>query len=333
MKAAYINRYGGPWVLQVGDLPRPVPGPDDLLVRVHAASVNPVDHKIRAGLLKPLLHFDFPLTLGNDVAGVVEAVGDAVSGFGVGDRVFARLDKQRIGAFAEYALVSAGNAAGMPRALDFDEAAALPLVSLTSWQALVDLAHVKAGDRLLIHGGAGGVGSVAIQIAKHLGAWVASTASAANRDWLTELGADLVVDYRTERFEALVGECDAVFDTQGGAVLERSFAVVRRGGVVVTIGGVPNAAWARQRHLNAFTRLALGWMTRRAQRQARRRGVRYEYLFVEPDGKGLAQIAALVDGGVLRPVIDRVYPFERVAEAIAQVEAGHVRGKVVVHVD
>ncbi len=333
MKAAYIERYGGPQLLRIGEQPQPQAGPGDLLVRVRAASLNPVDFKIRSGLLKPIVRFNFPLVLGNDMAGTVAAVGPGAGHFAPGDRVFARLDKTRIGAFAEYALVRAQNAAPMPVSLDFVQAASLPLVGLTAWQALVGLARLQPGERVLIHAGAGGVGSVAIQIAKHLGAWVATTASAANRDLVTELGADQFIDYRQLRFEHQLSDCHAVIDTQGGEVLERSFAVLRPGGVVVTVGGVPNTAWARQRGLNPFVRLALGWMTRRAARLARQRQARYEYLFIEPSGAQLQQIAHLVDAGVLRPVVDRVFPFEQVAQAFAYLEAGHARGKVVLRVD
>lgn len=333
MKAAYVERYGGARLLRVGELPQPRPGDGDLLVRVHAASVNPVDFKIRNGLLKPILRFDFPLVLGNDMAGTVVEAGAGAAGFAPGARVFARLDQARIGAFAEYAVVRAENAAPMPATLDFEEAAALPLVALTAWQALVGLARLRAGERVLIHAGAGGVGSLAIQLARHLGARVATTTGERGRELVAELGAERIVDYRRERFEDCVGECDVVLDTQGGAVLARSFKVLRPGGVLVTIGGVPNAAWARRHGLGLATRLALAWMTRRASRLARARQVRYEYLFVAPDGAALRRIAELVDAGALRPVIEAVYPFERVAEALARVEAGHALGKVVLRVD
>lgn len=333
MKAACIGRYGGPGVLELRDLPVPVPGPGDLLVKVRAASVNPIDFKIRNGLTRALLPYRFPLVLGNDLAGEVAATGAGVARFGPGDAVYARLDKARIGAFAEFALVREADAAAMPAGLDFVQAASLPLAGLTAWQALVEVAGLKAGQRVLIHAGSGGVGSLAIQVAKALGAWVATTVGARNLELVRALGADLAIDYAEQRFESAVRECDVVLDTLAGPVQHRSFGVLKPGGILVDVAGMPTAAFARRWGLNPVMVLALAWMTRRSTALAKARGVRYEYLFMEPSGRQLESLAALVAQGRLKPVLDRIFPFERVAEAIAEVEGGHATGKVVVRMD
>lgn len=330
MRAAYIERYGGPEVLRIGQLPAPVPGPGDLLIKVRAASVNPVDFKIRSGLTKAIIRFRFPLILGNDCAGIVAAVGPGVTRFKVRDAIYARLDKNRIGSFAEYALVSESGAAAMPSNLSFEKAAAIPLAGLTAWQALVEIGQLKAGQKVLIHAGVGGVGSLAIQIAKHLGAFVATTVGTHNVALAQELGADLVIDYRTQRFEDFAHDYDMVFSTIAGDVLRRSFAVLRRGGVLVDIAGLPTAAFARRWGLNTLLVLALGWMTRKESGIARKHGVCYEYLFMSASGAQLERIAALIEAGAIKPVIDHVFPFDQVREAIALVEAGHATGKVVV---
>jgi alcohol dehydrogenase len=332
LRAFRIHRYGGPERVLAEDLPRPTPGPGDLLVAVRAASVNPVDCKIRDGKVKVLVRDRFPLTLGSDLSGAVIAVGDGVTRFHVGDPVFARLDKDRIGAFAEYALVREGAAAKKPERLTHEEAASLPLVGLTAWQALVELGRVAAGQRVLITAGSGGVGTFAIQLARHLGATVATTASARNRALLERLGAQQVIDYKTTSFPSVLSELDMAFDTQGGQPLLDALTVVRRGGVVVTIGGVPDAKFARSWGLNPLLTLALGFMTRKVTRLARARGVRFEYLFMHADGEALGQIGALCDRGVIRPVVDRIFPFAELRDAMAYVEAGHTVGKVVVKV-
>ena len=215
MQAAFIRKYGNNEVVEVGNLPTPQPGPSDLLIRVQAASVNPVDFKIRDGMLKTLLPYRFPLVLGNDLAGTVAGVGSAVTRFKKGDEIFARLDKQRIGSFAEYALVDESNAATKPANLRFDEASSIPLVGLTSWQALIDLARLSAGQKVLIHAGSGGVGTFAIQLAKYLGATVATTVGERNIELVRQLGADIVIDYRKQRFDAVLRDYDVVFDTLG----------------------------------------------------------------------------------------------------------------------
>jgi alcohol dehydrogenase len=330
MRAFVMDRYGGPDVLSLRELPDPTPGPKDLLVQVEAASVNPVDFKIRDGGVKVLVKDRFPLTLGSDLSGTVLRVGSDVKRFSPGDAIFARLGKDRIGSFAELALVEEAHAAPKPPNLSHAEAASIPLVGLTTWQALVDIAKVQKGDRVLVHAGSGGVGTFAIQLAKHLGATVITTASAKNHDLVKRLGADQVVDYKKDRFEDVVAPCRVVYDTQGEETLLRSFAVVERGGVIVTIGGKPDAKFAKAWGLNPVIVLVLRFLMRKVTRLAREKDVHFEYLFMRPDGEELARIGELLERGTIVPVVDRTFPFGQTKEAIALVESGRAVGKVVV---
>jgi alcohol dehydrogenase len=329
MRAATIHRYRGE--IRLEDRPRPEPGPGDLLVQVRAASVNPVDFKIREGKLKALVRDRFPLVMGSDLSGtVVESRGTR---FKAGDDVFARLDKDRIGTFAEFALVREGAAAPKPASLSHVEAASIPLVGLTAWQALIDIAHVQRGQRVLIHAGSGGVGSFAIQLAKHLGAWVATTVGARNVELVRGLGADEALDYRTERFDERLRDIDFVLDTQGGATLWRSFSVVRRGATVVSIGGLPDLKFARAWKMSPIYWLPLAWLSRRETRLARQTSARYEYLFMSPSGAQLEEIGALLAAKTIRPVVDRTFPLDQVVAALAYSESGHATGKVVITVE
>ena len=330
MKALAIRRYKGP--MEMMDLPRPEPGSGDLLVRVRAASVNPLDYKIRSGGVKVLIPYSFPLILGNDLAGDVEAVGPGVTKFKVGDAIYSRLDKDRIGAIAEYALVRESAAATKPARLDYVQAASLPLVGLTAWQALIEIAQLQAGQKVLIHAGSGGVGTFAIQLAKHLGAHVTTTASAKNHALVKSLGADVAIDYRTTRFEEVAKDQDVVFDTQGGETLLRSFDAVKSGGVVVTVGGRPDAKFARAWGLSLPLVWILGFLNRKVDRLAKKKGARFEYLFMRASGAQLEKIGALVDQGAIRPILDKTFSLEAAAEAVSYVESGRAVGKVVIRV-
>ncbi|MBZ0131736.1 MAG: NADP-dependent oxidoreductase [Rhodocyclaceae bacterium] len=332
MKAAFIRRYGGNDVVELGELPAPQAGPGELLVAVQAASVNPVDFKIRDGMLKMIIPFGFPLILGNDFSGVVQAVGAGVTRFRPGDAVFARMDKRRIGAFAEFAVVAEADAAAKPTNLTHIEAAAVPLAGLTAWQALFEIGGLKAGQKVLIHGGSGGVGTFAIQLAHHAGATVATTVGARNAELARRLGADIVIDYKTQRFEDVVSGYDLVLDTQAGDILHRSFAVLKRGGVLVSIAGKPDGRLVREFGLNPLLGVLLDFLSRKSLRLAKRHGVRYEYLFMHPSGEQLAQLGRLLAEGSVRTGIDKVFPLEQVREALAYCEAGHATGKVVVEV-
>ncbi|WP_034360536.1 NADP-dependent oxidoreductase [Deinococcus phoenicis] len=332
MKAASIERYGPNDVVQIGFLPQPRPGPYDLLVRVRAASVNPIDLAIRGGRLRPILPYKLPLILGSDLSGEVVAVGSAVTRFAVGDEVFARLDKDRIGAFAEYALVGEKEAALKPARLTHVQAASIPLVGLTAWQALTELGQVRRGQKVLIQAGSGGVGSIAIQLARSLGAEVATTVSARNEALVRELGAQTVIDYRTQQFDDVLSDQDFVLDTQGGDVLARSFKVLRWGGTLVTINGTPTPHAVHGRKLTWPVRLALTAAHLKDYRLARRYHVKFAYLFMRPDGQQLEVLGDMLQGGTIRPVIDRVFALDEVREALAYSETGRATGKVVIEV-
>ena len=328
MKAVAIHRYGGPEVARLEDAPEAELRVNDVSIDVRAASLNPLDFKIRAGKLKlvrPKQHL--PITLGCDVAGVVRAVGPEVRGFAIGDEVFARLEKARLGGLAERVAADAGVVAHKPAQTTFEEAAAIPLAGLTALQALREAAALQNAQRVLIHAGAGGVGSLAIQIAKAMGLWVATTTSTKNVELVRSLGADEVVDYT--KGPPQLRDLDAVFDSLGDASEIASIAMVKRGGTVVGIGGRPDAAFARA-NLPAVLRPALALLNRKRTRAAARAGVRYVYLFMRPDGAQLAELGAWVDAGKLRPILHRVYPLAEFAEAFAELERGRARGKIVV---
>ncbi len=331
MKAALIDRYGTNDVVKVADIAVPRIGPLELLVRVHCASVNPLDTKTRDGKLKTLLKYQFPLVLGNDLSGVVSAVGARVTRFKKGDTVYARLDSDRIGTFAEFAVVREGAAALTPNNVTLEEAASLPLVALTAWQALVEIGKLGASQRVLIQAGSGGVGSVAIQLAHYLGATVFTTVGQRNVELVKRLGSDVAIDYRSVRFEAVAKDCDVVLDSAGGDTLVRCFQCVKPGGVVVSIGSTPSARFARSWGLNPIIVLAIGVMSRKATAAARRHNARYEYLFgPRADGDQLREITRLVESGAIKPLVDKVFPLEQVREALAYSESGRATGKVVI---
>lgn len=326
MKAVIAERYGGPEVLAIAERPEPTVGARDVRIAVKAASLNPLDFKIRNGKVKLVLSVQPPIALGCDVAGVVDTVGAEVTRFRVGDEVFARLEKHRMGGLAEYVAASEHVVAKKPARSSFEEAAAIPLAALTSLQALREAAGLVAGQHVLIHAGAGGVGSLAIQIAKILGLHVTTTTSTKNIDFVRDLGADVVVDYT--KSEPLPPGLDAVFDTLGDTELA-SIAAVKPGGVVVGIAGLPDGAFARE-WLPGYTRPAIWLMTGKRRRAANRAGARFTYLFMRPDGDQLAELAGWIDAGKLRPIVHRVYPFAEAREAFAELERGRARGKIIV---
>lgn len=330
MRALVLSAYGGPECTALADLPKPVPRAGELLVRVHAAGLNPVDYKTRDGALKIIHRYPLPIAMGNEFSGVVETVGSAVTRFAKGDRVFARVGKTAMGAFAEYAVVDEDHAAPMPVSLDFPPAAAVPLAGLTALQALRDELGVNAGTRIFIPGGAGGVGTFAIQIAKHLGAYVATTASPRGEALVKRLGADLVIDYTRERFEDRLSGYDCAFDLIGGETLARIWPVLKRGGRVVSIAGMPEPVTANK-DLGGSRRLAvLFWIASLPTRlRALRHGAHYRYMFMHASGADLAYLASLIEAGKLEVVVDRIFPFTEAKEALAYLEAGHAKGKVV----
>lgn len=330
MRAFVINKYKG--ALQAADLPEPTVGDHDVLVRVVAAGVNQLDEKIRVGEFKQILPYRFPLILGHDVAGTVIRVGSKVEVFAPGDHVYARPRDGRIGTFAEAIAIDEADVALAPKSISAMEAASLPLVALTAWQALVERGNVQSGQKVLIHGGSGGVGTIAIQLAKHLGAHVATTVSAAHADFVRELGADEVFDYRTQDFETLSGGYDLVLDSLGGENLEKSLRVLKPGGTAIGIAGPPDPAFAREAGLNPVLRLAVTGLSSRIRRQAQKLGVSYEFLLMHASGDQLRLIAALVDEGVLRPVVGDVLRFEDTPRTVAAPGTVGIRGKAVIAV-
>ncbi|MGO4619707.1 NADP-dependent oxidoreductase [Ensifer sp. 2YAB10] len=333
MQAFVLTRYGGPDAGQLREVPRPRPARGEVLVRVQAAGLNPVDYKTREGMLKVVQRYPLPVVMGNELSGVVEALGEGVTSFAPGDRVFARMPKGAMGALAEYAVVPEKFLAKMPASIDFNTAAGVPLAGLTALQALRDELRVRPGSRIFIPGGAGGVGTFAVQLAKWLGAEVTTTASPRGRALVEELGADVVIDYTKERFEEQLRDMDGAFDLLGGETLLKSFGVVKRGGKVVSIAGMPEPETARKDLDRGMLLRTLFWLASyRTRAVARKHGVSYRYLFMHPDGVELAELGDLIDAGTIRPVIDRVFPLRDVAQAFAYLEAGHAKGKVVVEI-
>ncbi|SFS29406.1 NADP-dependent oxidoreductase [Pseudomonas sp. NFACC42-2] len=331
MKAFLIDRYGKHQG-RLAEVPDPEPGIHDVLVKVHASSVNLLDSKISKGEFKLILPYRFPLIMGNDVAGVVVRVGSGVRTFKPGDEVYARPPEARIGGFAELIAIEESALALKPNNTSMEQAAALPLVALTAWQVLVETARVKKGQKVFIQAGSGGVGSIAIQLAKHLGAFVATTTSTANVEWVKALGADVVIDYTQQNVENVLRDYDVVLNSLGPAELEKSLRILKPGGQLISISGPPTAEFAREQKLS----WGLGWVMRLLssgiRRKARRQGVDYGFVFMRASGAQLQQITALVESGAITPVIDRTFPLEATAEALSYVERGRAKGKVVIKV-
>ncbi|MGB3165382.1 MAG: NADP-dependent oxidoreductase [Alteraurantiacibacter sp.] len=334
MRGWAMTGYGGPEKSGMREMVRPVQGDGEVLVKVHAAGLNPVDWKTREGKLRAVMDFDMPVVMGNELAGEVIAQGRDATRFALGDRVMVRVPKDRMGAYAEYAAVPEADCALVPASIDDTQAAAIPLAGLTALQVLRDELHLQQGDRVLITGGAGGVGTFAIPLAKWLGAHVTTTASSRGRELVERLGADRVVDYTAEQFEDVIEPVDAAFDMIGGDTLSRCFRIVKSGGKVVSIAGLPEPRTATQDLGRGFPLTALFWVASlKLRMQARMQGVDYRFLLMHPDGEGLVKLASLVDDGTITPVVDKVYPFARMADAMAYLEKGHAKGKVVVTMD
>ena len=331
MKAFITERYGKNEPLRLGDIADPILQEDEVLIQVHASSVNLLDSKIRSGEFKLLLPYKPPFVLGHDVAGVVVRVGAHVQQFKPGDEVYARPDDLRIGTFAELAAVKESSVALKPKNLTMEEAASIPLVGLTAWQALVEKAELKKGQKVFIQAGSGGVGTFAIQLAKHLGATVATTTSTANVDWVKSLGADVVVDYKKEDFEKILpADFDVVLNSQDAKTLAKSLNLLKPGGKLISISGPPDPEFADAFKLAWPVKQIMRVLSWKARRDARRRHVSYGFLFMKANGSQLGQIAALIESGTIRPVIDKVFSFEETNEALVHVESGRAKGKVVI---
>jgi len=310
-------------------MPEPELGEDDVLVQIHAAGVNQLDSKIRNGEFKVILRYRLPLILGHDVAGVVVRVGSRVRRFKLGDEVYARPADGRIGAFAEFIALKEDDVAIKPKALTMEEAASIPLVGLTAWQALIERAKLTRGQKVLIHAGSGGVGTFAIQLAKHAGATVATTTSTANVDLVRRLGADIAVDYKKEDFTHVLRDYDVVLNSLDKVTLEKSLRVLKPGGQLISISGPPDAAFARSIGASWVLRMIMGFLSYGIRSKAKRRQAHYSFLFMRANGQQLTEITALIDDGIIRPVVDRIFPFASTNEAMAYVESGRAKGKVV----
>jgi len=311
MKAIRIHNYGGPEVLHYEDAPRPRPQAGEVLVRVHAAGVNPIDWKVREGHMKDFWPHKFPLILGWDLSGVVEELGTgpaAAGRFKIGDEVYSLPDPTRNGAYADYIVVREPELARKPNSLHHIRAAAIPLAALTAWQSLFDTAQLQPGQRVLIHAGSGGVGHLAVQLAKWKGAYVFATASTKNQDLLRELGVDEPIDYTQQRFEDIARKIDIVLDTLGGETQERSWSVLKKGGVLVSLVQPPS------------------------EEKAKELGVRAAIIGVQPNGAQLAEIAKIIEAGKLAPVIDRILPLSEARRAHALSQSGHTHGKIALRV-
>ncbi|WP_431121913.1 NADP-dependent oxidoreductase [Variovorax paradoxus] len=332
MKALTFKRYGKSPEIGFTDVPRPTLKPDEMLVQVHAAGVNPIDNMIPTGLFKAVLKFEFPATLGSDLAGVVTEVGSRVTRFKPGDAVFANIFDLGTGSIAEFAVVPESAAALKPANLDFVQAASIPMVGITSWQALKERVNLRAGQKVFIPAGSGGVGTFAIQLAKHLGAQVGTTTSTGNVELVRSLGADEIVDYKKQEFENVLRGYDAVLGTVRGDAMEKSVGILKSRGAMVSLVGPLDAAFARARRLNFVLTFVFAMMSRKIKRLAKKQGVTYSFLFARPDGNQLAEIGELLKAERIRPVIDKVFPFEQAKEALEYLAQGRSRGKVVVKV-
>jgi NADPH:quinone reductase-like Zn-dependent oxidoreductase len=330
MKALTFKRYGKSPDIGISDVPRPTLKPNELLVKVHAAGLNPIDNIVPTGIFKPVLRFQLPATLGSDLAGVVTEVGSRVTRFRPGDAVFASIFDLGTGSIAEFAAVPESAAAMKPANLDFVQAASIPMVGLTSWQALKERTNLRAGQKVFIPAGSGGIGTFAIQLAKHLGAKVGTTTSTGNVELVSSLGADEVIDYKKQEFEKVLHGYDAVLGTVRDDALEKATNILKPRGTMVSLVGPLDAAFARARRLNFFLTFVFGLMSRKIMRLAKKREVTYSFLFVRPDGDQLAQIGELLKEERIRPVIDKVFPFEQAKEALEYLALGRSRGKVVV---
>jgi NADPH:quinone reductase-like Zn-dependent oxidoreductase len=332
MKAFIVDRYGSKDGVRAGEMPGPELRDDDVLVQIHAAGVNLLDSKIRDGEFKRILPYRLPLILGNDVAGVVVRVGSRVRRFKPGDEVYARPNKDRIGTFAEFISMNEDDVAIKPKKFTMEEAASIPLVGLTAWQALIERANLQKGQKVFIQAGSGGVGTFAIQLAKHLGAIVATTTSTANLDLVKGLGADIVIDYKKDDFENILHDYDVVLNSQDGKTLEKSLRVLKPGGKLVSISGPPDPDFAKEIGSSWILRLVMRLLSYRIRKRARRHHVSYSFLFMRASGDQLREISSLIDSGIIRPVVDRVFPFESTKEALVYVEKGRAKGKVIVKV-
>ena len=332
MKAFIIDKYKSKEGGRIGVRPEPKLQADEVLVEVHAAGVNQLDSKIRDGEFKLILPYKTPFVLGHDVAGVIVKVGSHVQQFKVGDEVYARPADHRIGTFAEFIAIKETDVAPKPKNLTMEEAASIPLVGLTAWQALVEKGKLKKGQEVFIQAGSGGVGTFAIQLAKHLGATIATTTSAANMELVKSLGADVVIDYKKDDFETILQDYDLVLNSQDNKTLGKSLRVLKPGGKVISISGPPDLDFAKEIGAPWFVKLIMRLLSSGIRKKAKQFNVRFAFLFMKANGSQLSEITSLINSGVIRPVVDKIFPFESTGEALAYVESGRAKGKVVIKI-
>jgi len=331
MKAFLINNYTKDG-LQLADVPAPKVGDNDVLVEVHSASLNLLDSKIKKGEFKLFLPYKFPLILGHDVAGIVTQVGKNVKKFKMGDEIYSRVSDFHIGTFAEFISINEKDIALKPKNLTMEESASIPLVALTAWQALVEKANLKKGQKVFIQAGSGGVGTVAIQLAKHLGATVATTASEKSFKLLKSLGADVLIDYKTQDFETMLKDYDVVLNSQDNKTLEKSINILKPNGQVISISGPPTPDFAKEMGLPWYLKIVMSLLSFSIRGKAKKRNIDYSFLFMKANGNQLEKIAKLIEADIIKPVIDKIYPFEQTNEALEYVESGHAKGKVVIKI-
>ncbi|OJH16136.1 NADPH:quinone reductase [Bacillus obstructivus] len=331
MRAMVIDRYGKV-PMRLAEMPTPEIGEYEVLAEIHAASINPIDFKLRDGKVKLLVKYKMPLILGNDFSGVVAKVGAKVTRFKVGDEIYGRPRKSKIGTFAEYIAIHEDDIALKPKNLSFEEAASIPLVGLTSYQALTDILQLQKGQKILIQAGAGGVGTFAIQLAKLMGATVATTASEAGANLVKSLGADEIINYKTEKFEEILKNYDAVFDTLGGEILEKSFEVIKSGGKIVSVSGLPNARFGKEYGSGFFKTMLFSMASHKLTALEKKYNVQYTFLFMKPSGEQLRIIANFIETGKIKPIIDRVFPFKDAQKAMEYAESGRAKGKIILKI-
>jgi alcohol dehydrogenase len=330
MKAIVMEKYGAVDVIHIRDIPKPKIKDNEVLVEVYFAGVNPLDNKIRQGKMKPLLNFKLPLILGTDIAGIVVETGSKVSKFKRGDEVYASLSTSKMGAFAQYVSLDEKNAAFKPKNLTFEEAASIPLVGLTSYQALHDVAKLSPGQKVLVKAGSGGIGTFAVQLAKAMGAYVATTTSTTNAVWVKELGADQIIDYKTQKFEKILSGYDVIFHTVDGESAEHGINILNPGGHLLSIVGPPDGKFAKQMGMNIVFRGLLGLLGRKINALAKKLGATYTFVFVKPSGAQLEKITKLIEEGKIKPVIDKVLSIHDARQAFSYVDQGRTKGKVVI---
>ncbi|MBK7358120.1 MAG: NADP-dependent oxidoreductase [Saprospiraceae bacterium] len=333
MKAFIVKNYGKEEKLHLTDLSEPAINENDVLVQVHSAAVNVIDLLIRNGDFKLFLPLKSPFQLGRDVAGVIVKLGSKVRNFKVGDEVYSSSANHHVGTFAEFISIAENEIALKPKNLSMEEASSIPLVGLTAWQALVELANVQKGQKVFIQAGSGGVGTFAIQLAKHLGATVATTTSSANFNLVKRLGADIVIDYKTQDFETLLKEYDVVLHSNKDTkILEKSLRVLRPNGQLISLVGPPTPEFAEQIGLPGYLKFITKLLSFGIKRKAKKLNVKFTFLFMKADGKQLSQISSLIELGKIKAVVDQVFPFEQTNNALSYVETGRSKGKVVVKI-